>query len=100
MKNTQTHLGIFLDANFIFLKIEMEKKKKKKVVKGISVIKKLSKTLQRSSQLINYISFITPHLDYGDVIYDQPNNGLSGKIESINVMLPIRHVSSPLWRLV
>ena len=97
MKNTQTHLGLFLDAKFIFLNIEMEKKK---VVKGISVIKKLSKTLQRSSQLINYISFITPHLDYGDVIYDQPNNGLSGKIESINVMLPIRHVSSPLWRLV
>ena len=97
MKNTQTHLGLFLDAKFIFLNIEMEKKK---VVKGISGIKKLSKTLQRSSQLINYISFITPHLDYGDVIYDQPNNGLSGKIESINVMLPIRHVSSPLWRLV
>ena len=99
MKNTQTHLGLFLDAKFIFLNIEMEKKKKK-VVKGISVIKKLSKTLPCSSQLINYISFITPHLDYGDVIYDQPNNGLSGKIESINVMLPIRHVSSPLWRLV
>ena len=97
MKNTQTHLGLFLDAKFIFLNIEMEKKK---VVKGISVIKKLSKTLQRSSQLINYISFITPHLDYGEVIYDQPNNGVSGKIESINVMLPIRHVSSPLWRLV
>ena len=28
--------------------------------------------------------FIRPHLDYGDVIYDQPNNnGLSAKIESI-----------------
>ena len=57
MKNTQTHLGLFLDAKFIFLKIEMEKKKKK-VVKGISVIKKLSNTLHRSSQLINYISFV------------------------------------------
>ena len=32
-----------------------------------------------------YKSFIRPHLDYGDILYDQPNNStLSEKIESLN----------------
>ena len=40
--------------------------------------------LPRSSQLKIYKSFVRPHLDYGDVIYDQPNNSrLSDKIESV-----------------
>ena len=38
--------------------------------------------LPRSSLLTIYRSFVGPHLDYGDVIYDQPNNfRLSDKIE-------------------
>ena len=56
----------------------------KKAIKGISVIKKLNVTLPRSSLLTIYKSFIRPHLGYGDVTYDQPNNNrLSEKIESI-----------------
>ena len=40
--------------------------------------------LPRSSLLTIYKSFVRPHLDYGDVIYDQPNNPrLSDKIESV-----------------
>ena len=40
--------------------------------------------LPRSSLLTIYKSFVRPHLDYGDVIYDQPNNSrLSDKIESV-----------------
>ena len=58
--------------------------KKIKTVKGISLIKNLNVTLPRSSLLTIYKSFTRPHLDYGDVIYDQPNNDkLSEKIESI-----------------
>ena len=31
-----------------------------------------------------YKSFVRPDLDYGDIIYDQPNNAsLSDKIESV-----------------
>ena len=48
--------------------------KKIKTVKGISLIKNLNVTLPRSSLLTIYKSFTRPHLDYGDVIYDQPNN--------------------------
>ena len=81
-KNIQKHLGLYLDAKLSFS--EHINEKIKKVVKGISVIKKLNVSLPRSSLLRIYKSFIRPHLDYGDVIYDQPNNNrLSEKIESI-----------------
>ena len=40
--------------------------------------------LPRDSLVTIYKSFIRPHLDYGDVIYDQPNNDLfSDKIEQL-----------------
>ena len=40
--------------------------------------------LPRSSLLIVYKYFIRPHLDYGDVINDQPNlPSLANKIESV-----------------
>ena len=46
--------------------------------------RKLNLTLPRSSLLIIYKSFIRPHLDYGDIVYGQPNNSsLSEKIESL-----------------
>ena len=81
-KNTQERLGLFLDAKLNFS--EHINEKIKKAVTGISVIKKLNATLPRSSLLTIYKSFIRPDLDYGDVIYDQPNNNrLSEKIESI-----------------
>ena len=49
-------------------------------------------SLPRSSLLTIYKSFVRPHLDYGGVIYDQPNNSsLSDKIESVkyNAVLAI-----------
>ena len=52
--------------------------------------------LPRSFLLTIYKSFARPHLDYGDVIYDQPNNSrLSDKIESVryNAALAIIDVS-------
>ena len=81
-KNTQKHLGLYLDTKLNFS--EHINEKIKKAVRGISVIKNLNVTSSYSSLLTIYKSFIRPHLDYGDVIYDQPNNNrLSEKIESI-----------------
>ena len=58
--------------------------KLKKVTKSVNILRKLNLTLPRSSLLIIYKSFIRPHLDYGDIVYDQPNNSpLSEKIESL-----------------
>ena len=49
---------------------------------GVSKIKRLRDILSRDSLVTIYKSFIRPHLDYGDVIYDQLNNDLfTDKIE-------------------
>ena len=42
--------------------------------KGIGLIRKLVHVLPRQPLLTIYKSFIRSHLDYGDIIYDQPNN--------------------------
>ena len=47
-------------------------------------MRKLNLLLPRSSLLTVYKCFIRPHLDYGDVINDQPNlSSLTNKIESV-----------------
>ena len=45
-----------------------------KMNKGISVIKKLRHSLPRKSLLTIYKAFLRPLIDYGDIIYDQPQN--------------------------
>ena len=60
------------------------KEKISKACKGIGVIRKLHYVLPRHSLLTIYKSFIRPHLDYGDIIYDQPNNqAFSNKLEAV-----------------
>ena len=55
-----------------------------KINKTIGLLRKLQNTLPRSSLLAIYKSFIRPHLDYGDIIYDQAYNvSFQQKIESI-----------------
>ena len=81
-KSTQKHLGLLLDEKLKFS--EHINAKLKKVTESINLLRKLNLTLPRFSLLIIYKSFIRPHLDYGDIVYDQPNNSsLSEKIESL-----------------
>ena len=55
----------------------------KKATVGVNLTRKLI-LLPRSSLLTIYKCFIRPNLDYGDVIYDQPNlSALANKIESV-----------------
>ena len=89
-ENFQEHIGLFLDFKLNFSGHINEKIKK--VTQGINVIRKMNLSLPRSSLLTIYKSFVRLHLDYGDVIYDQPNNSnLSDKIESVqyNAVLAI-----------
>ena len=58
------------------------KDKLNKAYFGAGKIKRFPAVLPRDSLVIIYKSFIRPHLDYSDVIYDQPNNdSFSDKIE-------------------
>ena len=69
--SSQKHLGIHLDEELTFKHIN---KKINKANKSIGIIRKFNNILLRSSLLTIYRSFIRPHLNYGDVIYDQPEN--------------------------
>ena len=61
-------------------------KKSKRLLK-LSILNLL---LPSSSLLKIYKSFVRPHLDYSDVIYDQPNNSrLSDKTVQYNASLAI-----------
>ena len=51
-----------------------------KAMKGIG----LSKMLPQHFLLTIYKSFVRPHIDYDDILYDQPNNKSScQKIETV-----------------
>ena len=45
-----------------------------KANKGIGMICKLAHVLPRESLITIYKSFVRPHVDYGDIIYDQANS--------------------------
>ena len=75
-------LDIHLDEELTFKHHINEKINKAN--KGIGIIRKLNNILPHSALLTIYSSFVRPHLDYGDVIYDQPENeSFSSKIESV-----------------
>ena len=65
--NSQKHLGV-LDNRLCFedhLKMILSK-----VNKTVGLLRKLHNILPRSALLTIYKSFIRPHLDYVDIIYD------------------------------
>ena len=60
--------------------------KMSKTLKGIGIIKKLSKSLRRHSLVTIYKSFVRSHLHYSGTIYDQPNNeSFTQKMEHLRV---------------
>ena len=80
--SSEKHLGIILDEKLSFKQHLHEKINK--AMKLVGTIKKLNSILSRFSLLTIYKSYVRPHLDYGDIIYDQPNNqSFSDKIESV-----------------
>ena len=68
----QKHLGILLDGKLKFK--QHVDSAILKINKGTSVIKKLRHSLPRKSLLTIYKAFLRPLIDYGDMIYDQPQN--------------------------
>ena len=50
------------------------KEKLSKVYKGIGLLGNLSNKLPRQALVTIYNASIRPHFDYGDIVYDKPNN--------------------------
>ena len=80
--NHQKYLGVILDSSLNFnTHIDQKIKKCNKL---IGLLRRLSVNLPRNALLTIYKSFIRPHLDYGDILYDKPNNeNFQNKIERI-----------------
>ena len=55
-----------------------------KVNKAIGMLQKLEKTLLRLALITMYKDFVRPHLDYGDIIYDEAyNKTFHQKLDSV-----------------
>ena len=56
----------------------------KKCNKLIGLIRRLSVNVPRSALLTIYKLFIRPHLDYGDILYNKPENeNFQNKLEKV-----------------
>ena len=70
--STQKDLGMILDTKLDF-SLHL-KNVQSNVNKTIGLLRKLQDTLSRTSLITIFKSFIRPHFDYGDIIYDRAYN--------------------------
>ena len=76
------HLDFVLDSKVDF-KFHVDQKIKK-CNKLIGLIRRLPVNVPRNALLTIYKSFIRPHLDYGDILYDKPENeNFQNKLEKV-----------------
>ena len=67
--SSQKYLGIILDNQLKFdnhLKMVF-----RKIIKIIGLLRKLDNFLPRAALITIYKAFFRPHVDYGDILYDQ-----------------------------
>ena len=78
----QKHIGLCLDEKLNYN--THIKEKLSKVYKGIGLLRNFFNKLSRQALVTMYKAFIRPHLDYGDIVYDKPNNEtFINKIEKV-----------------
>ena len=77
----QKHLGI-VDSKLNFnAHVDQKIKKYNRI---IGLIRRLSINFPQNALLTIYKSFVRPHLDYGDILYDKPNNeNFQNKLEKV-----------------
>ena len=80
--NSQKHLGVTLDLKLTFEEHLLNVFKT--VNRIIGLIHKLQNVLPIMSLVTICKAFVRPHLDYGDILYDQAfNNSFHGRLECI-----------------
>ena len=88
------HLGVFLDSRLNFAK--HIKEKVSVAMKGISLLRFLSKYADRNILSLSYKMYIRPHLDYGDVIYHNQRRDLMDLVERVQYKAAL--VVSGCWQ--
>ena len=80
--SSQKHLRVTLDVKLTF--DEHLNNVLNKVNKTIGLLRKLQNLLSRSTLITIYKTFVRPHLDYGDILFDQKyNSSFHEKLESV-----------------
>ena len=80
--NSQKHLGVTLDLKLTFEEHLLNVFET--VNRTIDLTRKLQSVLPRITLVTIYKDFVRPHLDYGDILYDQVfNNSFHNRLESI-----------------
>ena len=80
--SSQKHLGVTLDVKLTF--DEHLNNVLNKVNKTIGLLRKLQNLLSRLTLITIYKDFVRPHLDYGDILFDQTyKSSFHEKLESI-----------------
>ena len=78
----QKHLRIVLDSKLNF-NAHLDQKIKK-CNRIIGLMRQLSVTVPWNALLTIYKHFVRPHLNYGDILYDKPNNeNFQNKLEKV-----------------
>ena len=81
-RKSQKQLGIILDSKLTFE--DHYKTVLRKTNRTIGLLRKLQNLLPREALTTIYKAFVRPHLDYGDVLFDQAfNASFHEKLESI-----------------
>ena len=79
---SQKHLGVIIDFNLSFGEYLIGVQSKTN--KTIGLLRKLQNTLPRQALITRCKAFVRPHLDYGDILYDQVYNAsFHQKLEKI-----------------
>ena len=93
-ESSAKHLGLVLDEKLSFA--PHIKEKIGKAMKGVSILKFLSKFVSRDILNICYKMYVRPHLDYGDVIYHNSQMYLMSMIEQVQYKSAL--VASGCWQ--
>ena len=75
------HLGLYLDNRLSFSK--HIKEKVGKAIKGLNLLKFLTRYVDRNTLAMSYKLYVRPHLEYGDVIFHNQRLDLMNIIEQV-----------------
>ena len=93
VKSTK-HLGMILDEKLKFREHILESIEKAK--KGLSLMKFLSKYVDRKTLILTFTMHVRPHLEYGDIIFHNCSSQLMDMIEVIQYQAAI--IATGCWK--
>ena len=88
------HLGIILDEKLNFREHILEAIEKAK--KGLSLMKFLSRFVNRKTLVLTYTMHVRPHLEYGDIIFHDCSSYLMDMLESIQYQAGL--IATGCWK--